>query len=109
MSVFLTWSIQEVVSSNPFNCNNFLSLISTNSPKSLRESLMYAGSEAVSRCCTRGKSEESITCSQQTTQVKGPPGFKMKGGCHQKYKTGVSVASKTTYVLQKLLVSHIPS
>ena len=45
----------------------------------------------VSRCHTRGESEEFIACRWESTQVRDPPSFETQGRCHQKSKTGVSV------------------
>ena len=51
----------------------------------------------VSRCRTRGKSEESIVGKPGIH-----PGFETRSRCDQKYKTGVPVAPKRTCVSQKL-------
>ena len=53
----------------------------------------HAGYQGVSRCCTRGESEEYL-CTQVTKHVSEGihPGFEIQGSHHQKSKTGISVA-----------------
>ena len=51
--------------------------------------------QEVSRCCTRGESEDSIACRQWSLQVWGiHPFFETQGRHHQKSKTGLLVASQ---------------
>ena len=51
----------------------------------------YSGCQEVSRCCTRGESEEQ--CADRKDLV-SHPGFETQNRCHQKSKTGVPVAHK---------------
>ena len=64
----------------------------------------HAGHQEVSRCCTKGESEESIACRLKRMQVRNPLGLETQGGHHWKSKTGISVApQKRIYVLQFFL------
>ena len=64
-----------------------------------------AGCQEVSRCHTRGESEDSVAHRRRSTQTRGSkPGFETQGRCHQKSKTG---AREITDVLQKIGVRTI--
>ena len=62
----------------------------------------HADLYTVSRCRTRGESQEFIVHRWQSTQVRDPPGFETQGRCRQKSKTGVSVASKIFFKKRKM-------
>ena len=65
----------------------------------------HAGCQEVSRCHTRGESEDSVAHRRRSTQTRGSkPGFETQGRCHQKSKTG---AREITDVLQKIGVRTI--
>ena len=55
-----------------------------------------AARQEVSRCSTRGESEESIACKWTIH-----PGFEIQGRSHQKSKTGVSLATQIGLMFSK--------
>ena len=58
----------------------------------------HAGHQEISRCHTRGESDESIVCRWWSEEIH--PGFEIQGRCHQKSKQGISGPTKRTDVLQ---------
>ena len=64
----------------------------------------HADFYTVSRCHTRGQSQEFIACRQQSTQVRDPPWLWNPGETLPEVQNrGISGPTKRSYVLQKLL------
>ena len=64
---------------------------------------MYTTIGGKGRCRTRGESEESVVCRRGSTQARESTlALKPRGRCHQKSKTGVSVAPQKGLVSYKI-------
>ena len=64
----------------------------------------HADLYTVSRCCTRGESQEFMACRWQSTQVRDPPWLWNPGETSSEVQNrGISGSTKRTHVLQKFL------
>ena len=98
--VISLWNTFKVVCSSGFEQPMFVDTM-------ICKNFDWKGCQEVSRCCTSGESEESVTCRWWNTYVRDPRWlWNSVQTSPEVQKQGMSGSAKRTYVLEKLISTY---